>query len=239
MGIATPPHSAKELLHHLIGIPIGQESRLLLQSKSKAESVVFDNVTKLVGVVLGITPSTTPLIPRNITLYSLNQAKRNLKWGHVFTEITKDDEVQELITMRALISIAHQDILPHKTIHRSTCLYIVKIKQDGTYKVKCRLVFSGKDQVKGVDYDFKYSYTPSWSSIRILLALTSSQPTITWLIDIRKAYVRTDKVTLDGHRVIIKIPADAWHTNNSSQVFKLMEVAQTLYGQQNSGFLFQ
>eukprot|EP00041_Stephanoeca_diplocostata_P005696 m.66449 g.66449 ORF g.66449 m.66449 type:complete len:220 (-) comp15946_c0_seq9:493-1152(-) len=82
---------------------------------------------------------------------------------------------------------------------------------------KCRLVFSGKSQVKGIDFDHKSSHHPRWSTIRMHLAVSPAPGTTMslCLIDIKKAYVRTKNYTPHGHRVLIKLPIDATYKDDS------------------------
>ena len=182
-----------------------------------------------------------PLTPRNVTFYSLNHAKKNPTWGYLFSQDTLDAEVNELIRMGALKPIASKDILPAETIHRSTCLYTVKVLPDGKYKGKCRLVFHGQGQKQGVDYDYKYSMTPRWSTIHLHLSLRPTTPEATelWLADIKKAFVRTPNETPTGKRVVLRLQSDAHYQDDSGVKWDLMEVVSALYGQTNAGYLWQ
>eukprot|EP00041_Stephanoeca_diplocostata_P006114 m.75724 g.75724 ORF g.75724 m.75724 type:complete len:1030 (+) comp16183_c0_seq2:5733-8822(+) len=189
-----------------------------------------------VNDIMGITD-----IPyRDITYYSYRAACRDPTWGKYFNN-TLDDEVGELIRMNALSPIALATVLPNEVIHPSTCIYTIKASQDGSLRGKCRLVFSGKSQRKGIDFDLKSSHQPRWATIRLHLAIAPKQPQTMslCLIDIKKAYVRTRNYTPDGHRVIIKLPIDATHCDDSGIRWQYMQVNNALYGQVNAGYLWQ
>ena len=190
--------------------------------------------------VLAIHSAPTDLRYREVKYYHYRGAIRDPEWGKYF-EGTLDTEVGELIRMGALIPIQHRDLLPSEKVNSTTCLYTIKLNSDGTYKGKCRLVFSSKGQRPGIDYDFKTSHHPSWAIIRMHLALkpVRSEDDHLCLIDIKKAFVRTKNHTPSGQRVIIKLQSDAVYKDDSGVRWEYMIVDSALYGQVNSGYLWQ
>jgi transposase InsO family protein len=176
---------------------------------------------------------------RTVRYYNYAGARRDPQWGKYFIG-SLDNEVLELIKMGALKPIQLRDIKPHETINQSTCMYTIK-KQPPGYKGKCRLVFAGKNQKKGRDYDFKTTMQPSWPIVRMHLATTPRLPDDDelCLIDIKKAFTRTKNFTPDGHRVLLRLPSDAVYVDDSGVKWQHMIVDAALYGQVNAGYLWQ
>jgi hypothetical protein len=120
----------------------------------------------------------------------------------------------------------------------STLLYW-KYNMQGERVAKARTVFSGRDQVRGHDYDLSSSHTPRWTTVRCHLGLQPKGDPTTQVLtqfDIKKFFCHAKNETVSGHRVVVRLPIQAQYSIDG-RTYKYAVCETALYGQKNAGFL--
>ena len=173
--------------------------------------------------------------------YSEQQAKRSPD-GPLF-EGKMQEEMQGLRDMRALKPI-DESLLSPEEIDRAPSLmtlFNTKRTQDGTLTGKCRMVFAGSKQVRGVDYDQRSSATPRWTTMRAHLGLQPNGDPNRWHLthlDVKKFFAHVPNSTPSGARVIARLPTNAVITEGG-RTYRFVELPRALYGQVNASYLAQ
>jgi hypothetical protein len=149
-------------------------------------------------------------------------------------------ELNGMFSSGALRPIPITDVKANETINRSIMMYYPKYKTArGIYvldKLKCRLVFYGKDQIQGIHYIHKASSSPRMATVRTFFATTAPDEDIDQA-DVSQAYLKAYQDTPDGARVIMRLPRDiAIFVNGVEEVYA---VERAVYGQANAGLLWQ
>lgn len=145
----------------------------------------------------------------------------------------------------ALKPISINDVQSHEKIHRSMMMYYPKFtSRDGEYtldKLKCRLVFYGKDQVQGTHYDQKSSSSPRNATIRTFFGIHPTCTTEDDVIkqsDVAQAFLKANQSTPGNIRIIMRLPHDLQkrRPDGSEEVYV---VERAVYGQVNASLLWQ
>ena len=149
-------------------------------------------------------------------------------------------ELGGMFTTGALRPIPITDVGPEEMINRSIMMYYPKHKsKDGVYvldKLKCRLVFYGKDQIQGIHYAHKASSSPRMATVRTYFATAKPNEDIQQA-DVSQAYLKAHQHTPTGVRVLMRLPRDIAKFNNGIEEVYVVERA--VYGQVHAGLLWQ
>jgi len=172
--------------------------------------------------------------------YSLAQAQKSVNGKH-FTEAVLNEEIEGLRRMGALVPVRLEDLTEDERERTKRCqtLFYMKNDETGQKKPKCRLVFAGKSQVRGVDYDLRSSHMPRWATVRAHLGLQPSGDPRRHVLrhfDISKFFAHADNETVAGHRVVVRLPIHAQFYHDGELVTHCL-VPKALYGQVNSAHL--
>ena len=109
------------------------------------------------------------------------------------------------------------------------CTWVFRIKRypDGRLrKFKARICARGDKQVEGVDYDETYSPVVSWSTIRLLLVLTTKFGWETRQVDFSNAFVQAEL----KEQVYMRIPAMFADPTSDPDEQVVLKLNKSLYG---------
>lgn len=171
------------------------------------------------------------------------KAARQTKYGAGY-DAAMEKELNGMFKTGALKPISINDVKPDEKIHRSLMMYYPKFTtRDGSYvldKLKCRLVFFGKDQVQGTHYDMKASSSPRNTTIRTFFGISppSTETDTIQQSDVTQAFLRANQSTPGNIRIIMRLPKDLrrYRPDGSEEVYL---VERAVYGQVNASLLWQ
>ncbi len=136
-------------------------------------------------------------------------------------------EIKELEAHNTWIVVKMSEVPKSANILPCTWVFRIKRYPDGRLrKFKARICARGDKQIEGVDYDETYSPVVSWSTVRLLLVLTTKFGWKTRQVDFSNAFVQAKL----KEQVYMKVPAMFVDSERGPDEEVVLKLNKSLYG---------